>query len=264
MYGTIPFYRQLTVGSTGPDVRQLNRNLAALDYADGRSLGPAGTYTAATALAVERWQEALGVSVTGVFGAGDAIVSPGPIRVTSVTPLAGQQVGPGQVLLTATGVARQVHVNLDVTEQTYAYKGELVRIQLPFGATVNGRITSVGHVASSASGSNTNGTAGQAGGSTSGQTIPVNISILGSTAALGGLDQAPVTVDLVQETLHGVLTVPIDALQAEPGGGSAVTTVGAHGQRRLVRVKAGLFASGRVQISGPGITAGTKVEVASL
>jgi peptidoglycan hydrolase-like protein with peptidoglycan-binding domain len=253
------------VGSAGADVRELNDNLAALGYADAGSLAPAGTYTMATAAAIARWQAVLGVPATGLFSAGDAIVAVGAIRVTSVAPVTGQMVAPGQIVLTATETSRRVLVNLDVTEQTYAHRGEHVQVELPAGGTVGGTITSVGTVATSATAGDSNGTAGQAGGSSSGtQTIPVGIALDAGPAALGGLDQAPVTVDLIAETRHDVLSVPIDALQAEPDGIFAITTVDSRSYPHLVPVRTGLFTSGRVEISGTGITAGTRVEVASL
>jgi hypothetical protein len=207
----------------------------------------------------------LGVPATGLFSAGDAIVAAGAIRVTSVAPVTGQMVAPGQIVLTATETSRRVLVNLDVIEQTYAHRGEHVQVELPTGGTVGGTITSVGTVATSATAGDSNGTAGQAGGSSSGtQTIPVGIALDAGPAALGGLDQAPVTVDLIAETRHDVLSVPIDALQAEPDGIFAITTVDSRSHPHLVPVRTGLFTSGRVEISGTGITAGTRVEVASL
>jgi hypothetical protein len=72
----------------------------------------------------------------------------------------------------------------------------------------------------------------------------------------GSLDQAPVTVRLVSEQRKGVLTVPVSALLALKEGGYGVQ-VGT----RIVPVKLGMFADGRVEITGSGITAGTKVGV---
>ena len=63
-YGATPEWRSLSAGVTpGRDVAQLNRNLMALGYRAGLSGG--GSFTAATAYAVELWQQARGLPVTG-------------------------------------------------------------------------------------------------------------------------------------------------------------------------------------------------------
>jgi len=53
-----------------------------------------------------------------------------------------------------------------------------------------------------------------------------------------------------------VLSVPVEALVARPGGGYAVVTGG-----RYLPVKTGLFAGGYVEISGAGVVAGLTVGV---
>jgi hypothetical protein len=59
-----------------------------------------------------------------------------------------------------------------------------------------------------------------------------------------------------------VLAVPVSALLALSGGGYGVEIVTQAGRHRLVGVTAGTFAGGLIQVSGAGITAGTKVVVA--
>ena len=72
----------------------------------------------------------------------------------------------------------------------------------------------------------------------------------------------PVQVALAVQSARDVLAVPVSALLALAGGGYGVEVVTASGAHRLTGVTAGLFASGQVQVSGPGITAGTRVVVA--
>ena len=71
-----------------------------------------------------------------------------------------------------------------------------------------------------------------------------------------------VQVSLAVQSARDVLAVPVSALLALAGGGYGLEVVGPSGAHRLVGVTAGLFASGQVQVSGPGITAGTRVVVA--
>ena len=67
LYGRRPEWRDLFLGVTpGPDVSQLDANLIALGYATPAALTVSDTFTAATSFAVQRWQAALGLTVTGV------------------------------------------------------------------------------------------------------------------------------------------------------------------------------------------------------
>ena len=77
---------------------------------------------------------------------------------------------------------------------------------------------------------------------------------------IGTLDAAPVDVTLVSKTKENVLTVPIAALLALAEGGYGVQVV--DGQRTYyVAVETGLFAGGRVEVSGAGLAEGMVVGV---
>jgi hypothetical protein len=80
--------------------------------------------------------------------------------------------------------------------------------------------------------------------------------------AAGGLDQAPVTVNIVSARASGVLAVPISALVALAGGGYAVQVI-TGGTAHLTGVRTGLFSSSLVQVAGSGLRAGLRVEVPS-
>jgi multidrug efflux pump subunit AcrA (membrane-fusion protein) len=75
---------------------------------------------------------------------------------------------------------------------------------------------------------------------------------------LGSLDGAPVDVDFVSQEREDVLAVPVAALLALPKGGYGVQIVQG-GATRIVAVKTGMFAAGRVEISGDGIAEGLTV-----
>ena len=81
-YGDRPEWRALAAGVTpGPDVAQLDRNLIALGYASAATLTVSDTFSAATAFAVERWQAAAGLTVTGAVPLGQLVYGPGALRV---------------------------------------------------------------------------------------------------------------------------------------------------------------------------------------
>jgi hypothetical protein len=72
-----------------------------------------------------------------------------------------------------------------------------------------------------------------------------------------------VQVTITEKQHRGVLAVPVTALLARPSGGYAVQLASA--SRRLVAVTTGLFddATGLVEVGGPGLAAGLRVEVAA-
>jgi hypothetical protein len=182
-------------------------------------------------------------------------------------------------VLTATGTTPIVTVDLDVTQEYLVKPGNAVSIVPPDGtSTVGGHVETVGTVATCAGGGGI-GTGGGAGGGTAGQspcssgagasggntnstpTVPVTIR-LDRTPPGARLDQAPVNVNITTQRVRNVLAVPVNALLALQGGGFGVDVVTAHGSQ-LVGVSTGLYSNTLVQISGTGITAGTRVEVPS-
>jgi Putative peptidoglycan binding domain len=253
LYGRVPAYRSLSEGMSGPDVRELNANLVALGYATTADLDPGSDYfSAETAYALEQYQAHLGTGQTGTLALGQAVFLPAAIRVTTVSPQAGSQAGPGSPVLQGTSTARQVTVALNAAEQADVKAGDKVTITLPDNQTTPGVVSSVGTVATTPSGSTT-------------PVITVNITPT-DPAATGTLDQAPVEVSITTATVSNVLIVPVDALLALTSGGYAVEIAGAGGTHRLVPVSLGLFddAAGTVEITGTGLAAGQDVVVPQL
>jgi peptidoglycan hydrolase-like protein with peptidoglycan-binding domain len=240
-YGTLPLYRTLQPGVSGPDVKEFEQNLAALGYT-GFTVD--NDYTSATASAVRSWQHDLGTTESGTVAPGAVVLAPGTMRVASVRAGLGDPAS--GVLFTYTGTTRVVTVALDVAKQSLVRPGVSATVTLPDSRTVNGTVATVGTVA-------TAGTQGNP------ATIDVTIN-LADQSALGSLDQAPVDVTLVSAQANDVLTVPVAALVALAEGGYGVQVV-TGSTSRYVAVQTGMFASGRVQITGTGITAGTLVGV---
>jgi peptidoglycan hydrolase-like protein with peptidoglycan-binding domain len=239
-YGTLPLYRTLQPGvSKGPDVKEVEQNLAALGYT-GFTVDE--EYTSATASAVKQWQKSLGVTETGTVDPTAVVLATDALRVTSLKAALGDQVG-GPVL-TYTATTRTVTVALDVSKQDLVKQGTAATLTLPDSKTVQGTVSDVGTVA----------TAGEQGNPS---TINVTIAIA-DQSALGTLDQAPVDVTLVAKKAENVLTVPVAALVALAEGGYGLQVV-TGSSTRYVPVQTGMFAGGRVEVSGDGITAGTVV-----
>lgn len=246
LYGSVPAYRTLAKGDSGPDVLQLKRDLVALGDAKRSQLDLASdTFGSTTAAAVKLLQKHFGLTQTGSLALGRVVFLPTAARVSAVSAtLGGSATGP---VLSATSTKSQVSIALDASQQSEVKVGDTVQITLPDGATTPGRVSFVGSVASS----NGNG----------GSTVTVDVTPT-DPAATAALDQAPVTVAVTEQSVSNVLAVPVDALIALAGGGYAVEvdTAGVH---HLVPVSVGLFdsLSNTVQVSGAGLATGQRVVV---
>ncbi|WP_116101218.1 peptidoglycan-binding domain-containing protein [Amycolatopsis thermalba] len=249
LQGGYPAYRNLYWGMEGADVQQLNAALVALGYATTGELDPESDYFGRqTYYAVRELQEHTGIEETGQLTLGQIVFLPAAeIRVTQVNAALGAAAAPGGVLLTASSTQREVTVALNANKQSEVKAGDPVTITLPNGTRTDGVVAWVGKVATKDDDSTT-----------------VDVHITPSDpAATGQLDQAPVQVSIVSETVQDVLTVPVNALLALAGGGYQVEVVDVSGARRLVPVETGLFddSAGRVEVRGDGLAEGQNVVV---
>jgi peptidoglycan hydrolase-like protein with peptidoglycan-binding domain len=217
----------------GPDVRQLQAGLIAGHFAGGLFTTPTGHFDLATADAVERWQAARGLTVTGSIPLGQVVFLPTAVLVGAMNVAAGEAAAAGQRPYQVTTGQRTVTVPVNPTLPP-AFAGERVSIILPSQATVPGTISAAG-------------------------SAQLTVTPRGRTGNGVGV---PVQVALAVQSARNVLAVPVSALLALSGGGYGLEVVGPSGVHRLVGVTAGLFASGQVQVSGAGIAAGIRVVVA--
>jgi peptidoglycan hydrolase-like protein with peptidoglycan-binding domain len=261
LYGPLPFYRPLQIGAVGADVRELQENLAALGFP---GVVVDNIYTSSTAAAVRAWQGTLGLPQAGAVDPEEVVFTSGPVRVAQYLARVGDMIGAGSTegrgagVLTYTGTSKLVTVDLDLADRSLAIRGRRVTVTVPSTATVAGIISAVGIVATTSQ--STSDTSASASSDASDARVRVTVTIA-NQAALGPLDGAPVDVDLVSGARRNVLAVPVGALLALPDGGFGVEVVDGD-TSHTVPVKAGLFASGRVEISGNGISAGMQVGVA--
>ncbi|MDF5756530.1 peptidoglycan-binding protein [Spongiactinospora sp. TRM90649] len=247
MYGTMPAYRALEPGAEGRDVEQLERNLDALGY-DGFTADD--EYTWDTAQAVREWQEDRGLPETGVVALGQVVFAAGAVRVEGLHAAEGEPVRPGGKVLTYTGTGRAVTVELDPADQRLAKKGGKVTITLPDERTVAGRISKVSTIIDPGDGQNAEPAT----------RVEVVVELSGKKARAAAADYALASVDVefTAGRREDVLTVPVAALVALSEGGFGVEVV-AGGASRHVPVRTGMFAAGRVEISGAGVAEGTAV-----
>lgn len=238
LYGAVPMYRALSNFVEGADVRQLQENLVELGYT-GFTLD--GRYTQPTATAVLAWQADLGLEQTGLVEPAQVVFTPGSVRIAEHIAQVGDLLGGDTPLIfNYTGSTRLVTVALNVVEQALAVVGSAVTVTLPDERTVAGVIAEVGTVVTE-------------------EQFEVTVTIA-DQAALGTLAAAPVEVDFVSAKRADVLAVPVAALLALAEGGYGVEIFEGD-TPRIVAVKTGMFADGRVEVSGAAIAEGMLVGV---
>jgi multidrug efflux system membrane fusion protein len=262
LYGSLPLYRTLGDGAKGRDVRQLERNLAAL----GRTgFTVDATYTAATAGVVRTWQAKLGLPATGTVELGQVVFTRGPVRIAGHTAGVGAAIGGesgegGGAVLSYTGTTRLVIVELEVADRALTVEGRSVTVTVPGLRPVKGKISRIGTVIT-AQGPTPDEGATPEGTSPAASDARIEVTVtVANQKALGALDAAPVDVDFVSTRREGVLAVPVAALLALAQGGFGVEVVDGP-TTRIVPVKTGMFAAGQVEVSGEGIAEGVKVGV---
>ncbi len=241
----------------GKDIRDLKRNLIDLGYADGLGLSADDEFTAATETAVKRWQKHLGAPRTGQVDPGSVIMIDLPrLRVTKVVGIVGAPLG-GTALLKVTGTDLLATAKATYDQLSLLSPGTQLKIGLPNGATVKGKVTSVEVNSQQQDVESDSG--GDGGGDTKRQS-EVTVSLPDQkTVAKGG--PGPATLTVADRRANRVLAVPVTALLALAEGGYGVEVVQPGGRRKLVPVTIGLVADARAEITKGDLREGTKVVI---
>ena len=240
----VPFYRTLTVGTVGDDVRVLEETLATFGFDAGGALVVDDTFDDATLEAVVAWQTSIGAPVDGVVNIGEIVVTEDPIRIATAHIGIGANVAPGTVVFTPSTSTSVVSVQLPAEDQEIVVVGDTVNVVMPNGSDEPGTVTSVGTIAIRSQ--------------EAGTYFEVEV-ILDRDGAGAGLDEAPVEVELIDDRAVDVLAVPVSALLALSEGGYAVEVDDGTGGTTLVAVEVGMYADGWVEIASTQIEAGMRV-----
>lgn len=251
LYGQVPMFRTMKPGARGTDVLQLERNLRDLGYGAGLYVDP--RYDAATKAAVKRWQKSLNRTPTGTVGQGDVVFQPDRVRIVAADAPAAQQVGPDATVLTVASTRPVVRAELEEDDASLTAKGTTVKVTLPSGRTVRGRVS--GTVRPESAEDDASETEG----------ITVEVALDGGASAVSPEDtKGTANVTFVSESRKDVLAVPVEAVVALRGenGGYGLEIV--EGRRtRMVRAETGMTADGQIEVSGAGLREGLKVGVAA-
>ncbi|NMM90974.1 hypothetical protein B2J88_42825 [Rhodococcus sp. SRB_17] len=248
LLGGTPAWRNFELGMTnGDDVRQLEENLAAFGLFEG---AVDTQFTTKTADAIRAWQKSLDLEPTGILAHTSVLFSPVDLRVGTLSVRLGARVDTGTEILKATSTFKVVTVELKLSDQNLTKTGATVTVILPDGKKTPGTVLAVGSpTVKPSSDANTAPAVG----------VPVAVDLT-DHAASSQYVRAGVTVRFPASTDRGVLTVPVDALVATGPDSFAVEVPTGEGTTKIP-VTLGMFSSGRVAVSGAGISAGTNVVV---
>jgi peptidoglycan hydrolase-like protein with peptidoglycan-binding domain len=253
LYGSVPAFRDFAAGMIdGPDVRQLEQNLAAMGMDPLGQITVDNHFSTATAVAIRRWQASWGLPAaqrTGTLALGQVVFLPTALRINQLSAAPGTTAMSNAPILAATSTTRVVTAEVTADRQASVKVGDEVVVTLPGTVPLGGKVLRTGRVATVAE-ENGNGHSGPA-------TITV---VIGVTVPPGSpdLDRAPVQVSIAAATHQNVLLIPVSALLARPGGGYRVRLAAG----LYADVEPGLFdeATGKVEVNG-NLKVGDLVEV---
>jgi peptidoglycan hydrolase-like protein with peptidoglycan-binding domain len=257
--GSRPFWRVLEKGmSDGPDVKDLERNLTDLGYANATNLTVDEEFTDATATAVKRWQKALGVPQTGKVELGRVAVLPyGDVWVEEVVAKPGAMAGADGTVLKVTTTDVYATVKPEEEQLPQLPPGSKVTVQLDAGGSIQGKIAAISR------NTGQSGDGGSPGGPDDQAKPTVSIRLIDQKKAAAALSGGRVgaTVTVPEKKADNVLVVPVTALLAMTGGGYGVEVVKSGSARpELVPVKVGLIVANQAEVKGR-LKAGDKVVI---
>jgi peptidoglycan hydrolase-like protein with peptidoglycan-binding domain len=232
---------------TGSDVRQLEAALAGLDFDADGTLVVDGTYSPETTQAVFAFQAATGLPADGILSSGEIVFLPGEAQVTEQFAAEGSTVDPGSVILGVSLSEKVVQMELPADQRGLLAVSDAVIVELPDGTEVPATVSFVSQTA-------TPSDFGEA-------FFEIQIG-LDDPAVAGDLDEAPVDVIVVVDSVENVLAVPVSALVALLEGGYAVELDTGGGIVELVGVEVGFFGSNNmVEITSASLQPGDRVVV---
>ncbi len=235
--------------ASGADVRQLKDALLALGFDAGGSLVADGIYTAETTQAVLAFQAATGLEQDGIVDLGEVVFLPGAVRITNPLAAKGSSIGADFPVLGISLSEKVVRVNLPANKQDVLTAGDAVTIEMPDDTLVPATVAFVSQTATP--GANTWDPA----------TFEVRIQLDDPNVA-ADLDEAPVDVIVVSDSVQDVMAIPVSALVALLEGGYAVEVDAGEGQIQLVAVEVGFFGSNNmIAITSAGLEPGDRVVV---
>ena len=249
MRGSIPAWRAFEPDmSKGSDVQQLQSALQAMGYF---SLEPDGTFGWWTTKAIKAWQKDVGLEQNGTLPLGRIVFATDDLRVGSIKSRVGDRAASDGELYDVTSTAQVVEVNIKLADQQLGVVGNKVTLHLPGAVDTTGTISSVGPPTEKS---------GSGDSKEKERVIPVTI-VPDDASVTADFQEVSVTVGLPSEKRENVLSVPVGALVALSPEQFGVEVVQDDNTTQRIPVTTGLFAAGRVEVSGEGLAEGQRVVV---
>ena len=193
------------------------------------------------------FQAATGLKQDGIIGQGEVVFLAGAVRITDQLATPGSAVGPGSAILGISLSPKVVRVDLPANKQGLLAAGNAVTVQLPDFTTVLATVLSVSKTANPS------------------QFGPATFDVvveLHDPASAAGLDEAPVDVIVVSDSVEDVMAVPVSALVALLEGGFAVESDSGGGLTQLVPVEVEFSGeNGMIEITSAALQSGDRVVV---
>lgn len=217
---------------------ELEQALADEGYDPDEEMTVDGAITNATTAAIERWQQATGLPVTGQADPDYYVEVPAGRTVESHAE------GHRHVLVA--GVSElDVTVVVAVADADEFTVGDQVSIELADESLVDGEVREIGAVEESADPSID-------------PTVTISIEVLSDEA---NLIEGSVTVKTIGESVEDAVAIPTRALVSLAEGGFAVNVVDDSGETKLVGVELGSFDDGYVEVTEGAVSVGDNLVV---
>jgi multidrug efflux pump subunit AcrA (membrane-fusion protein) len=149
-------------------------------------------------------------------------------------------------VLAISSADKVVTFNLPAADQDIIAIGDAIVVELPDGRDVPGTVTDIATVA----------TVSQDGNAT----FEVTIALDDPTVA-SGLDEAPVDIEIIADSVQNVVAVPVASLVALSEGGYAVEVDTGNGTTKLVAVDPGFYADSMVEVTSTELQPGDQVVI---
>jgi len=235
--------------ASGTTVLQLEQALSDLGYDADNTLSVDGVFSLETTQAIKDFQAGVGLKQDGMLNPGEVVFLPGDVRVTSQLAALGSSVGGGSPVIGISLAEKLVSFNLPANQQDLLTIGDPVIIEMPDYEEVPGRVVFVSQTAQASE------------NAWDPKTFEVRIEFEDPSVA-EDLDEAPVDVIVVTDSIDDVMAIPVSALLALLEGGYAVEVRAGGSQIVLVAVDVGFFGSNNmIEITSGEVEPGDQVVV---